>query len=68
MSLVTISNLSLAFLGKIIFNKIGLQVESGDTIGLVGPNGSGKTTLLKLITGEIYPDKGEIKRGKDVRI
>lgn len=68
MSLVTISNLSLSFLGKIIFNKIGLQVESGDKIGLVGPNGSGKTTLLKLITGEVYPDKGEIKRGKDVRI
>ena len=68
MSLVTISNLSLSFLGKIIFNKIGLQVESGDKIGLVGPNGSGKTTLLKLITGEVYPDKGEIKRGKDIRI
>jgi ATP-binding cassette subfamily F protein 3 len=68
MSLVTISNLSLAFLGKIIFNKIGLQVEAGNKVGLVGPNGSGKTTLLKLITGEVYPDKGEIKRGKDVRI
>ena len=68
MSLVSISNLSLAFLGKIIFNKIGLQVEAGNKIGLVGPNGSGKTTLLKLITGEVYPDKGEIKRGKDVRI
>lgn len=68
MSLVNISNLSLAFLGKVIFNKIGLQVETGNKVGLVGPNGSGKTTLLKLITGEVYPDKGEIKRGKDVRI
>lgn len=68
MSLITISNLSLSFSGKTIFNNIGLQIDFGDKIGLVGPNGSGKTTLLRLLIGEIHPDKGEIKRGKDIRI
>jgi len=68
MSLVIISNLSLAFLGRKLFHEIGLQVEPGDRIGLVGPNGSGKTTLLRLIGGEISPDIGEIKRGRGVRI
>lgn len=68
MSLVTISNLSLSFSGKPVFNTVGLQIESGDKVGLVGPNGSGKTTLLRLIVGEIQPDRGEIKRAKGVRI
>ena len=68
MSLVTISRLSLAFLGRTIFHDVGLQVEPGDRIGLVGPNGSGKTTLLRLITGEASPDAGEITRTKGVRI
>jgi len=68
MSLITISNISLSFSGKTIFNAMGLQIDFGDKIGLVGPNGSGKTTLLRLLIGEIHPDKGEIKRGKDIRI
>jgi len=68
MSLVTITDLSLSFLGKELFHDVGLQIESGDRIGLVGPNGSGKTTLLRLIAGEIAPDKGEIARAKGMRI
>jgi ATP-binding cassette subfamily F protein 3 len=68
MSLITVSRLSLAFLGKTIFHDVGLQVNSGDRIGLVGPNGSGKTTLLRLISGEASPDAGEITRAKGLRI
>jgi len=68
MSLVIISNLSVTFIGKNLFHEIGLQVEPGDRIGLVGPNGSGKTTLLRLIGGEISPDTGEIKKKKGIRI
>ncbi len=68
MSLVIISKLSLTFLGRKLFYEIGLQVEPGDRIGLVGPNGSGKTTLLRLIAGEISPDSGEIKRGRGIKI
>jgi ATP-binding cassette subfamily F protein 3 len=68
MSFVIISHLSISFLGKNLFQEIGLQVEPGDRIGLVGPNGSGKTTLLRLIGGEISPDIGEIKKKKGIRI
>lgn len=45
-----------------------LQIAAGERIGLVGRNGSGKTTLLKVLTGEIVPDHGEVKRGGDVKI
>jgi ATP-binding cassette subfamily F protein 3 len=68
MSLVVISKLSLAFVGRKLFHEIGLQVEPGDRIGLVGPNGSGKTTLLRLIAGEISPDSGGIMTGSGIRI
>jgi ATP-binding cassette subfamily F protein 3 len=68
MGLITISKVSLSFLGRRLFHEIGLQVGPGDRIGLVGPNGSGKTTLLRLITGQTSPDSGEIKTGKDIRI
>lgn len=66
MSLVVISQLSLAFVGRSLFHEIGLQVGPGDRIGLVGPNGSGKTTLLRLIAGEMSPDSGEITTGRGI--
>ena len=61
MSLVNINNLSISFLGKELFHELDFQSEPGERIGLVGPNGSGKTTLLRLLTGEVSPEKGEIK-------
>jgi ATP-binding cassette, subfamily F, member 3 len=68
MSLVTAIKISLNFVERQIFNQMGLQINPGDRIGLVGPNGSGKTTLLRIITGEITPDDGEIKIAKNSRL
>ena len=68
MSIVTVLDISLSFLGKSLFDRIGLQVEPGDQIGLVGPNGSGKTSLLRLLSGEISPDSGEIRITNGIRI
>lgn len=39
---------------------VSLQVNHGETFGLIGANGSGKSTLLKLIAGTIRPQSGEI--------
>jgi len=66
--MITITNLSLGFLGKQLFNKINLHIKAGEHIGLVGPNGSGKTTLLRLLAGEITPDSGEIRFEKGLRL
>jgi ATP-binding cassette subfamily F protein 3 len=68
MSLVTAIKISLNFAERRIFNQIGLQINPGDRIGLVGPNGSGKTTLLRIIMGEITPDVGEIKIARNSRM
>jgi ABC-2 type transport system ATP-binding protein len=40
---------------------VTLTVPEGELFGLLGPNGSGKTTMIKLLTGQIYPDSGEMR-------
>ncbi|MDI3534978.1 MAG: hypothetical protein PWQ82_1343 [Thermosediminibacterales bacterium] len=48
-----------------VLKGINLNIQKGQTVGLIGENGSGKSTLLKLISRIIYPNRGEIKvRGK----
>jgi ATP-binding cassette subfamily F protein uup len=47
-----------------IIRDLTFRVTRGDRIGIVGRNGAGKTTLLKLLTGEIEPDEGRVKRAK----
>ena len=42
------------------------KVLRGDRVGIVGPNGAGKSTLLKILTGEIEPDSGNIRRGSNL--
>ncbi|GIN87051.1 putative ABC transporter ATP-binding protein YhcG [Heyndrickxia sporothermodurans] len=41
-------------------NDISITFEAGKIYGLLGPNGSGKSTTLKMISGLVYPNKGEI--------
>ena len=49
------------FGGVVANDAIGLRVEQGAIVGLIGPNGSGKTTLFNAITGNIPIDSGSIK-------
>lgn len=55
-----IENLSKYYSGKKVLDEIGLELESGKILALLGPNGSGKTTLLKIIAGLIREDEGKI--------
>jgi ATP-binding cassette subfamily F protein uup len=49
---------------RTIIRDFSLRIQRGDRIGVVGANGAGKTTLLKLLTGEMEPDEGGIRRAK----
>jgi ATP-binding cassette subfamily F protein uup len=49
---------------RTIIRDFSLRITRGDRIGVVGANGTGKTTLLKLLTGELEPDEGTIRRAK----
>jgi ATP-binding cassette subfamily F protein 3 len=66
--MLTVSQLSKSFSGRLLFDEASLQVNRGDRIGLVGPNGAGKSTLFSLILGETSPDSGQITFEKSATI
>jgi ABC transport system ATP-binding/permease protein len=62
MALFSLRNVSLAFGGPSLLEKVSLQIERGERLCLLGRNGEGKSTLLRLIQGEIESDEGEFIR------
>src|SRR3954464_5729225 len=66
--MLTISQVTKAFGGRILFEEASLQVNRGDRVGLVGPNGAGKSTLFSLILGEASPDEGKISLEKSATV
>jgi ATP-binding cassette subfamily F protein uup len=66
MHLVRFDAVSLAFGGQPLLREADFAVESGERVCLIGRNGAGKTSMLKLITGELEPDHGEVRRPANV--
>ena len=66
--LVELEELGYSVDGRGLFEQLNFHLTAGMRVGLVGPNGSGKTTLLRLLTGEIEPTSGAIKRASQLRI
>jgi ATP-binding cassette, subfamily F, member 3 len=58
--MLTLSQVSKSFGGRVLFDEASLQLNRGDRIGLVGPNGAGKSTLLSVILGSEPPDSGTV--------
>lgn len=60
MAILKLENVTKRFGGLVAVNNMSFEVESGESIGIVGPNGSGKTTLYNVISG-VYPaDEGRV--------
>ena len=66
MAILSLQNISLAFGGPLVLDKVSLQIEQSERICLVGRNGAGKSTLINLINNRIKPDSGEIFRKPDL--
>ena len=66
--LVELEEASATLGGREIVRGLNFTVANGVRVGLVGPNGSGKTTILRLITGELEPSAGRIKRAGTLRM
>jgi len=61
-ALISLNNVSIRFADLPVLDAIGLQIEAGETIGLLGRNGAGKTTLLRILEGSLDPDSGDVVR------
>jgi branched-chain amino acid transport system ATP-binding protein len=65
--LISTRGLTKRFDGLVAVNRVSLQVEQGEVLGVIGPNGSGKTTLFNLFSGFFLPTEGSIYfLGRDV--
>ena len=59
-TLLEIRNVSKSFVGIKALERIDLQVNSEERVGLIGDNGAGKSTLIKIIAGIQSPSEGDI--------
>ncbi len=58
--MITVSNLSLRYGKRILFEEVNLKFTQGNCYGIIGANGAGKSTFLKILSGEIDPTSGSV--------
>ena len=58
--MLTVSNISLRFGKRVLFEDVNLKFTAGNCYGIIGANGAGKSTLVKIIAGEIEPNTGSV--------
>ena len=68
MALVSFQEVSLGFGGPLLLDRVNLQIERGECLGLLGRNGVGKSSLLKLINGDLSPESGVVARQQNLSV
>ncbi|MDX1580026.1 MAG: ATP-binding cassette domain-containing protein, partial [Alphaproteobacteria bacterium] len=63
-----VRGISKSFDGITVVDNFSTRIIKGERIGIVGPNGCGKTTLIRMLTGDVEPDSGSIKRADNLSI
>ena len=66
--MLTVSNLSLQFGKRVLFDEVNIKFTNGNCYGIIGANGAGKSTFLKILTGEIEPTSGQVSLEKGKRM
>jgi ATP-binding cassette subfamily F protein uup len=66
--LVELEDIAIKLGDRTIVEHLNFLIANGTRVGLVGPNGSGKTTILRLLTGELEPAEGTLKKAGSLRI
>jgi ATP-binding cassette subfamily F protein 3 len=62
--MLKIDNMSKSYGRHVLFDKVGLMLNPGERVGLVGRNGHGKTTIFRMILGQEEPDEGVVSLPK----
>ena len=66
--MLSVSNLSVQFGKRILFDEVSTQFTSGNIYGIIGANGAGKSTFLKIISGKQEPTSGHVHLEKGKRM
>jgi len=66
--MLAVDNISVQFLGRVLYKELSFTVSSKDRICFAGPNGAGKSTLMKIIAGTMTPDSGNVNRAKYIEV
>src|SRR6202047_3062716 len=66
--MLSVSNVSMRYGAKILFDEVSTAFTPGKRYGLTGPNGAGKSTFMKILSGELDPQKGTVVRPKKVGV
>ncbi|NQW35652.1 MAG: ATP-binding cassette domain-containing protein [Flavobacteriales bacterium] len=66
--MLSVSNLSVQYGKRILFDEVNTSFTQGNCYGIIGANGSGKSTFLKIIAGDIDPTSGHVSLEKGKRM
>jgi ATPase subunit of ABC transporter with duplicated ATPase domains len=66
--MITVSNLSLNFSDKKLFEDVNMKFTPGNCYGVIGANGAGKSTFLRILSGELDPSSGDVFISKGQRM
>ncbi|OZM57329.1 ABC transporter ATP-binding protein [Lottiidibacillus patelloidae] len=66
--MITVSNVSLRFADRKLFEDVNIKFTPGNCYGLIGANGAGKSTFIKILSGEIEAQSGDVHLGPGERL
>lgn len=66
--MLSVSNLSLQFGKRILFDEVNVKFTQGNIYGIIGANGAGKSTFLKILSGALEPTSGQVHLEKGKRM
>jgi ATPase subunit of ABC transporter with duplicated ATPase domains len=66
--MISVSDVTMRYGAKLLFEEVSVQFIAGRRYGLTGPNGAGKSTFMKILSGELEPQKGTVVRPRKVGV
>ena len=66
--MITVTNVSLRYGDKKLFEDVNLKFTAGNCYGVIGANGAGKSTFLKILSGDVEPNTGDVSIDPGVRM